>query len=70
MTLGFSNIAITDVLGKNCFWWSVGDQNLLGESLREKGRRETRRMCPDNSFKMCCKGKERKKSDYDEDKEG
>lgn len=61
MTPGFSSTVVTGVLEKNCFWQSIGNENLLEVGVRDKGWKETRRVCPDNSFKMFCyKGKERK----------
>lgn len=61
MTLGFSSTVVIGVLEKTCVWWSIGNENLLEVGVREKGWKETERMCLDNSFKMfCCNGKERK----------
>lgn len=60
MTPGFNNIGITGVFEKNFFRWSVGRENLLRADVREE-RRETRGLCLDKPFKMCCKGKKKEK---------
>lgn len=39
----------------------IGNENLLKVGIREEGWKETKRVCPDNSFKIfCCNEKERK----------